>query len=331
VKHACAILLCLSLYPAATVAAEPETAGAPAKAAGDATSAGDRLAPYADNACIQCHRDLAGRSSEIVNLEWAHSVHYDAKVTCDGCHGGDPSVKRESFESDDQFKAASHLRRDPEFLSLHKPDRDFVTAARGRSVSYFCGKCHSDIKEKHLGSPHGGFGDPSCLYCHGQGSHQITDATPDIIDTRSREENGRCTRCHTASTMQAVARIKHILIDTQQQIESSGQAYRVLESLGYRNLELERLHHHAAEVQSQLRRIFHSFDMREINNFASEIQDTVDRTTATLELVQRVHEAQRRQTIVGIGAVTLLLSLAGLMVFYKRSFLEPNYHHHGGG
>src|SRR5262245_4790915 len=91
--------------------------------------------PYAQHACVQCHRDLPGRSSEIVDREWKQSVHYRANVGCDGCHGGNPALKRTQFSSDEEFKRAAHLERNPEFL-LMQQGTEFVTAARGRSVSY---------------------------------------------------------------------------------------------------------------------------------------------------------------------------------------------------
>jgi hypothetical protein len=304
-------LLAILLLAATCKASETaSTAKAPAKAD-----------PFADNACIQCHRDLPGRSSEIVELEWKLSVHHAAGVTCDGCHGGNPAVKRDHFPSDEAFKKAAHLERNPEFLLMHQ-DKEFASAGRGRSVSYFCGKCHAKIKEQHLGSPHGEFGDPTCLFCHGQGSHKITHPTPEIIDTRARTETGRCSPCHRSGTMKAVARIKNILTETEEHIQASGKLYSQLEAWGYRNLELEKLHHHAKEINSQLRQIFHSFNMRDINNFAGEIQATVERTTATYELVQRLRQSQRQQTAVGAGAVLLLLSFAALLIYYKHSFLE---------
>lgn len=281
--------------------------------------------PFATNACVQCHRDLPGRSSHIVEVEWKQSVHYANKVGCEGCHGGDATVRREQFESLAAFKRASHLERNPEFLLLHREGQEFVSAARGRSVSYFCGRCHADIKEKHLGSPHGDFGDPTCLYCHGQGTHLIAHPTPQIIDTRSRSEGGRCSPCHRAATMEAVGRIKKILADTQTQIESSGKLYKQLEAWGYHNLELERLHHHADQVSSHLRQIFHSFNMREINNYTAEIQLAIDRTEATYELVNQLRKAQRQQTLVGAAAVVLLLSFSGLLVYYKNKFLEHDH------
>jgi hypothetical protein len=280
--------------------------------------------PFAGNNCVECHADLPGRSSHIVELEWKPSVHFAAGVGCDGCHGGDPTLRREQFGSEEAFKRAAHRERNPEFLVMHQ-EGQFVSAARGRSVSYFCGKCHSTIKEQHLGSPHGEFGDPTCLYCHGQGSHLITAATPGIIDTRPRSEGGRCTACHVAGTMEAVSRIKQVLIDTEEQIITSGEQYAELEEWGYRNLELEKLHYHAAEVRSQLRQIFHSFNMRDINNFAGEILMAVERTSDTHSMIERLRQTQRRQMVVGGVAVLLLLSFAGLLLYYKRTFLEAGH------
>jgi Cytochrome c554 and c-prime len=278
---------------------------------------------YDDNACVQCHQDLPGKSSEIVELQWKQSVHYGANVGCDGCHGGNPAVRPEQFDSADELKRAAHQKRNPEFLTTRRSGDGIVTATGGRSVSYFCGKCHDQIKEKHLGSPHGDFGDPTCLYCHGQGSHKITDATPQIIDTAGRAEAGRCSPCHEASTMTVVRRIKQTLTDTEQRIGESGELYAELESWGYRNLELEQLHHHAREVYSKLRQIFHSFNMREIDNFAAEIQQVADRTTETYEMIKRQRAVRRQQTVMGLLAVCLLLSFAGLLVYYKHNFLDP--------
>ena len=81
--------------------------------------------PFAENACVQCHRDLPGRSSEIVELEWKQSVHYAAGVGCDGCHGGNPAVRRDQFRSDEAFKQAAHLERNPEFLLISQDQQQF--------------------------------------------------------------------------------------------------------------------------------------------------------------------------------------------------------------
>lgn len=285
---------------------------------------------YADNACVQCHRNVAGRSSEIVDLEWAHSVHFQANVACDGCHGGDASLKREQFPSDQAWKEAAHLARNPEFLQLHGPEGEFVSRVRGRSISYFCGRCHTEIMEKHLGSPHGNFGEPSCLYCHGRGSHAIEPASVDIIDTRPRSQAGRCSLCHQAATMKVVADIKAALEKTAERIDSSAERFTDLEGMGYRNLALSEMHHHTADTHSHLRRVFHSFNMREINELARSIEAVAKQTDNTHELVAALHTARKRQTLVGLGAAAFLLVFAGLLIFYGKAYCEHPLRPAGG-
>ncbi|MFI5378353.1 MAG: multiheme c-type cytochrome [Tepidisphaerales bacterium] len=317
-RHLSYVLVCMAMLTLAgwrASAAAHEAAPAPAAA--------PTTDPFADNACVECHRDLPGRSSEIVDQEWKHSVHYANKVGCEGCHGGNAAVRREQFKSADEFKKASHLERNPEFLLLQR-ETQFVTTARGRSISYLCGKCHMSIKEHHLGSPHGEFGQPTCLYCHGQGSHRIVPATLDIIDTRPRAEGGRCSICHRAATMESVARIKKLLSDTEEKIKASGEQYKFLEAAGYKNLELEKLHHHVSDVRTQVRQMFHSFNMRDIARLTTEVEGVTDRTTAAFQIVERLQKTQREQTKVGTAAVVFLLVFAGLLVYYKNAF-----HAHG--
>jgi hypothetical protein len=277
--------------------------------------------PYADNNCVQCHANLPGRSAEIVALEWQHSVHYGANVGCDGCHGGNAAARRDQFDSEDAFKSAAHLERHPDFLVITGSDRDFVSAARGRSVSYLCGKCHSQIKEKHLGSPHGDFGDPTCLYCHGQGGHLITKPSTDIIDTRTRGEGGRCATCHQASTIETVRRIKESLLEAEQQIIRSTELNEQLTQWGYRDLSLEHLHQHAAEVNSRLRQVFHSFNLREINSFTGEIRDGVERIEDTHSMISLLRQVQRQQAVLGSLAVVWLVGFCSLLIYYKRTYL----------
>jgi hypothetical protein len=296
--------------------------GFAAIAAGAGDGAGD-VDPFADNGCVQCHQDLPGRSSAIVELEWKRSSHYAAGVGCDACHGGDALARREQFDSNEAWKEAAHLARATEFMFMHRADETFVSAARGRSVSYFCGKCHANIKEKHLGSPHGEFGDPTCLYCHGEGSHAIVEPTLEIIDDRSRAEGGRCSVCHLASTMGTVSRIKKTLTETEARIQETADLFAELEAWGYKNIELERLYHDARQVRSRLRQVFHSFDMLEINNFVGEIELTMDRTAATHEIIRRLRAAQHRQAIVGGLVALMLLAFALLLVYYRHAFLTP--------
>lgn len=285
----------------------------------------DPTVTYAGNACVECHANLPGRLGEIALLEWRNSVHYANKVSCDGCHGGDAGVEAGQFDTPEAFKNASHLQRDTKFLTADTAADQFISAVRGRNVSYFCGKCHALIKEKHLGSPHGDYGDPSCLYCHartaeGRYTHRIEPATLDIIDIRGREENGRCAVCHKQSTMAAVGQIKQTLVAATDQINIAADRQAELVEHGYRSLELQGLTEHGQEVHSRLRRVFHSFDMREINDFTGEITALAERTERTHELLTSLSETRSSQTIVSLVVVVFLLSFAALLLYYEKVF-----------
>ncbi|MEE8169863.1 MAG: hypothetical protein V3T70_04880 [Phycisphaerae bacterium] len=87
---------------------------------------------------------------------------------------------------------------------------------------------------------------------------------------------------------------------------------------GYRSLELAELQQHGGDVHSRLRRVFHSFDMREINDFAGEFKGPAERTAYTHGLLQRPATTRRNQTIIGLGVCGFLLSFAGMLLYYKK-------------
>lgn len=275
---------------------------------------------YRDNACITCHENLPGRLSGVVQ-EWKTSIHSQNKVVCDGCHGGDADVRRDQFDSDDAFKERSHLRRDSAFFIMGRSSERFISSVRGRNVSYFCGKCHAKIKEKHLGSPHGDLGSPTCLFCHGGNAHRIQESHIDIIDPRPRSQGGRCATCHRTATMETVADVKTILINAQDQLSTSSEQYAWLEKHGYKNLALEQMYHHSKETLSQLRQTFHSFNMREINNFASAIKGNAEQTKQTYDMIKGLERAKARQARIGTGVGIFLLAFAGLLLCYRKVVL----------
>jgi hypothetical protein len=275
----------------------------------------------AQNACVVCHTNLPGRLGGIVH-EWQQSVHFANQVTCDNCHGGDSTIQRSQCNSDEEFKQRSHLRRDSVFLNLLQTGEHFTSSVRGRGVSYFCGKCHAVIKEKHLGSPHGNMGDPTCLYCHGQGSHAIQNPEVDIIDTRSKLQGGRCATCHRAATMKTVAMIKTMLVEAADNLEAITENNTWLVEQGYKNLILQQLSDHSQESLSGLRQTFHSFNQRDINNFANAIKDNADLTKQTYEMIVALKQARSRQAAIGGSSAVFLLAFAGLLWYYRKTCLH---------
>jgi len=295
--------------------------------------------------------------------EWARSVHYDNNVPCEACHGGDATLSRDAFATDEEFKKASHLSFNAEFLFLrdrggvgmvreegisyacrecHSADRvepklgdphtgpepraclfsrdGGVSMSRGRGIAYICAKCHTRAAEKHLGSPHGSFGAPSCLFCHGDGSHAIPAATIDILDTRPREELGHCSPCHKPSTMNVVAQIRKTLEKTDEMVEQAKVQFAQLQQMGYRNLALEEMHDHLDDIQASLRDVLHGSDIRAINELARSIKHVANQTAYDHDLVAALHEARRGQSRVALAAAGLLLVLVAMLVAYLKLF-----------
>ncbi|MGD2111585.1 MAG: hypothetical protein PVI86_19585, partial [Phycisphaerae bacterium] len=142
---------------------------------------------YAQNACIECHRREGGRLAEIVDVDWAKSVHYENNVPCQSCHGGDALLKREDFTTDEEFKQASHLTFNVEFLYLR--DRIDASVAREGGNAYACGECHGSGIEEAQPNPHGGQEKRACIFSQYGG----------ISFSRTRGIAYVCANCHAVS------------------------------------------------------------------------------------------------------------------------------------
>ncbi len=158
----------------------------------DADAAGD---PYADNNCVQCHRERGGRLAEMVDLEWAKSVHYENNVACEHCHGGDASLTRDQFSSDDEFKEASHATFSVEFRFLQRRSDLPVEIIPETDASYPCRECHTWTIEQRLGNPHAGTEPLSCLFKRYGG----------VDMSRERGVTYICATCHPETTEKQLA------------------------------------------------------------------------------------------------------------------------------
>jgi hypothetical protein len=146
----------------------------------------DASAVEQENTCENCHRDpnflVTNRKLHEYYQEWSGSVHRQEGVTCDECHGGDPTA------SD---KALSHS--------------DGIGAADPSSGIYYgnvvdtCGTCHEAVLDGFRKSEHFEHvekkGDdvqgPTCVTCHGS-------MNSSILDVNSVED--ACARCHNEKT-----------------------------------------------------------------------------------------------------------------------------------
>jgi hypothetical protein len=143
---------------------------------GTAREEGGVKAGRADNACLDCHRTLAGKPSEAV-VDWEKSVHARAGVRCSWCHGGDPT-------SADKKMAK-------------RKNSGYIGIPAARNIPALCGKsgCHDAPFSQFIKSSHYDSvmrkGQPGCTNCHGY--HSVISSTINAINEKN------CTACHSAA------------------------------------------------------------------------------------------------------------------------------------
>jgi hypothetical protein len=138
-------------------------------------------AAFAANTCIDCHR----RSETIASLpawyqdqfiHWYGSVHGKAAVTCEKCHGGDPTQT-------DRLMAHRRVL----------PSGDPKSAIHYKNLPETCGGCHKGVYQQFTQSRH--YKNlktdrlaPTCTTCHG--------FEMDIQGVTPAQLAGRCRVCH---------------------------------------------------------------------------------------------------------------------------------------
>jgi hypothetical protein len=135
------------------------------------------------NSCVDCHSAIGpGSAAGKAYLDWKDSVHDNAGVACDGCHGGDSSA---------EIYAEAH----DGVLAPSNP----VSPVHAGNVPGLCGECHGPqlkaftlsnhfLRVRGNGSEHRG---PTCVTCHG--AMHTTILSPDKVAEK-------CRICHSPQT-----------------------------------------------------------------------------------------------------------------------------------
>lgn len=145
------------------------------------------------DSCVSCHLELGGDFATPVE-QMKEGIHADARISCAGCHGGDPT-------SDDMEVSMS-------------PDSGFIGVPVREEIPQLCGRCHSDPEyirqfnprlptdqlSRYQTSGHGRRleqGDTraaTCVDCHG--THGILSARDARSPVYSLNIPATCGTCH---------------------------------------------------------------------------------------------------------------------------------------
>ncbi|NOY12774.1 MAG: cytochrome C [Deltaproteobacteria bacterium] len=236
-----------------------------------------------ETVCIQCHSGQEGRLKAPVE-QWRNSVHAANGISCNDCHGGDPT----------------------DFTMAMSPDRGFVGVPEYDEVPEFCGHCHLGVKEDYLGSAHGKAlesGGPQCVLCHG--SHGIQLASIKLINKES------CTRCHG---YERAIKVKQAISSTEATLTSLEESVASLHRLGF---DMKRMKENLFAQRNAFRQIFHTVELDKIKRQKVKF----DKELAVIQGQVNTYEAEISQRkLVGGGVALLLLLGGGIALLIRRSY-----------
>ncbi len=239
--------------------------------------------PTERTVCLACHGSQTGRGGRPV-APWQNSIHAANGISCNHCHGGDPSDSTNAM----------------------RPARGFLGVPAEAAIPAFCGRCHVGIRDDFLNSAHGralGRGGPTCVTCHG--SHDVRKVTLDIINEK------RCSSCHPYARARA---IKEAMAPNENRLV---QIERELSSLRGRGVDTAGQEKSLFALKNRYHRLFHNVDVARVTREATAIGKELDAQQDTVTKQQRV---QQQRKVWGGVAVGFLLVVALTCRLLKKSY-----------
>lgn len=236
-----------------------------------------------DTVCIQCHAGQEGRLGAPVG-QWKDSVHAENGISCNDCHGGDPT----------------------DFAMAMEPSRGFVGVPEYQEVPAFCGKCHLGVREDYEKSAHGlalESGGPQCVVCHG--NHAVKRASIDLINEKS------CTRCHS---YERAGRVREAISQTEENFRNLEQRLEGLRRLG---IDTKRLSGQLFSQRNSFRRLFHTVKVEKIEASTSEVKKKLKQVETG---VFEIDAALSQRKIFGTVVVLLLLVAGCIAMLIRKSY-----------
>ena len=237
-----------------------------------------------ETVCVQCHGGQTGRLGLPVQ-QWRGSVHEQNGISCNDCHGGDPT----------------------DFAMAMSPDRGFLGAPSNDQIPNFCGRCHIGVKEDYLASAHGkalGAGGPQCVTCHH--NHQVQRASLDLINPKT------CSQCHD---YQRAEKIRNALSATDNEITALEAELGVLHRQG---IDTTKMDGELFSLRNSYHRLFHSVDIEKVKSESAQFQKSLGEMRTQ---VAGILDELAGRKVYGAIAVGLLI-LAGFILLLMRKTYE---------
>ena len=231
-------------------------------------------ASQAANQCIVCHQSTETlqalpEQSRDSFLHWYGSIHGEKGVTCDSCHGGDPTEKS---------KVSAHT-------GIAKPS-DPASKVYYKNLPDTCGACHQPIANAFKESVHYQLlkADqlaPTCTTCHG--------FYMDIQQVRPTAIIMRCQFCHVAggkadSTVLKVVNRAFILREqTQADLQEGSASVKLLKSTHRKYAQTARRVEEAKAKFRETAIVWHSMKLK---RFEKAVEEAKDLAESSLKMAQ---------------------------------------------
>jgi len=240
-----------------------------------------------ETVCLQCHGGQQGRLGAPVAL-WRTSIHAGNGITCNDCHGGDPT----------------------DFALAMTPERGFLGTPEDQDIPAFCGRCHVGVEEDYRASKHGqalGQGGPQCVTCHG--NHGVQRASLDLINPND------CSRCHS---FERAAIIREALVATDARIAGLEAD---LDDLHRTGRSVRALSGEVFAQRNAFHRLFHSVDVDKVRGETAAVQENLDGIEAQ---IATIHVELGQRKLFGGIAIALLLVAGALLRLLRRTLPDPH-------
>lgn len=243
------------------------------------------LVMAADTVCIECHSGQQGRLAEPVAL-WRTSVHAANGISCNDCHGGDPT----------------------DYAMAMSPQRGFIGAPKYTEVPDFCGRCHVGVAKDYKAGAHGQAidrGAAQCVVCHG--NHAVQKASLALINEKS------CTRCHS---YERAALIKMALVQTDKMIKKTQQNLDRLYRLGFSVKDMQGSLFNQSNI---FHRTFHGVNVDQVRQKTTSVQSALEKIDKKIEAID-ITLGERK--LWGSVAIALFILTGVVFLLVRKAYEE---------
>ena len=241
------------------------------------------------NTCVSCHADLDDEDMSLPVAEWQRSVHQPADISCQDCHGGNPSAMVED--------------------EAHDVERDFVGLPDPYVVHELCGECHQIQMENYVPSPHGLEGDfwPNCVDCHA--NHEVAFPRASLI---SIPDN--CEDCHEPVVMDDFIAL------TDRGLEPVNEIRLAAEEIRSAGVPVDMILAQASLARdAYIQQASHVFVLEKMTAVVDSLEQIYPRIQKEVDTARTEVDTRRRFGWLFIG---LFLVLAGVIWLYRRALPE---------